>query len=171
MKKARHTGYMVLLSCVSWANCFSFLSLSFLVCHIRVISGPMLSGLSEIGGLSHMLGKPEALSVALLITFPSYFHPHLLSTYCVPGTALGTKDTALTTGQNILSLLAAFPVIILVPWLLLLQKHQLEFQGTPILSPRREGTEFQLTASPLRTQVFHDEMDVRAFSLHQVAGR
>ena len=138
MKKARHTGYMVLLSCVSRANCFSFLSLSFLVCQIRVITGPMLSGLSEIGGLSHMLGKPEALSVALLITFPSYFHPHLLSTYCVPGTALGTKDTALTTGQNILSLLVAFPVIILVPWLLLLQKHQLEFQGRPILSPRQQ---------------------------------
>jgi len=103
MKKARHTVYMVLLSCVSWANCFSFLSLSFLICQIRVIRGPMLSGLSEISGLSHMLGKPEALSVALLIIFPSFFHPHLLSTYCVPGTALGTKDTALTTGQNILS--------------------------------------------------------------------
>ena len=36
MKKARHTVYMVLLSCVSWANCFSFLSLSFLICQIRV---------------------------------------------------------------------------------------------------------------------------------------
>ena len=43
MKKARHTVYMVLLSCVSWANCFSFLSLSFLICQIRVIRGPMLS--------------------------------------------------------------------------------------------------------------------------------
>lgn len=42
MKKARHAGYMVLLSCVSQANCFSFLSLSFLVCQIRVITGLML---------------------------------------------------------------------------------------------------------------------------------
>ena len=32
----------------------------------------------------------------------------------MPGTALGTKDTALTIGQNILSLVAAFPIIILV---------------------------------------------------------
>ena len=73
MKKARHTVHVVLLSCVSWANCFSFLSISFLICQIRVVSGPMLSGLSEISGLSHMLGRPEALSVALLVTFSSFF--------------------------------------------------------------------------------------------------
>lgn len=54
MKKARHTVHVVLLSCVSWANCFSFLSLSFLICQIRVISSPTLSGLSEISGRSHM---------------------------------------------------------------------------------------------------------------------
>lgn len=153
MKKARHTGYMVLLSCVSWANCFSFLSLSFLVCQIRVISGPMLSGLSENSGLSHMLGKPEALSVALLNTFPSFFHPHLLSTYCVPGTALGTKDTTLTIGQNILSLLAAFPIIILVPWLLLYYRSiNWNFRGDTSLALGERAKSFssQLHLSGLR---------------------
>lgn len=56
------------------------------------------------------------------------------------GTALGTKDTALTIGQNILSRLAAFPIIILVAMVIItLQKHQLEFQGRPILSPEAAG--------------------------------
>lgn len=69
-----------------------------------------------------------------------FLSPHLLSTHSVPGTALGTKDTALTIGQNILSLIAAIPIIILVAMVITtLQKHQLEFQGRPILSPEAAG--------------------------------
>ena len=53
-----------------------------------------------------------------------FLSPHLLSTHSVPGTALGTKDTALTIGQNILSLVAAFPIIILVAMVIITsQKH------------------------------------------------
>lgn len=100
-----------------------------------------------------MLGKPEASSVALLIIFPSFFHPHLLSTYCVPGTALGTKDAALTTGQNILSLLAAFPIIILVPWLLLYYRSiNWNFRGDTSLAlgEREQSFSSQLHLSGLR---------------------
>ena len=54
----------------------------------------------------------------------------------MPGTALGTKETA---RQNILPLCAPFSIIVVVAMvIIILQKHKLEFQCRHILSPSQQ---------------------------------